>query len=66
MQNLKVLTLQIAIILIAFAKADVRRLSIFEKEALVNIYHANGGENWVSNDNWLTGDPVRKILYLIL
>jgi len=28
-----------------------------ERQTLVNLYNSTNGANWVSNDNWLTGDP---------
>lgn len=32
--------------------------SISEREALVAVYHATGGENWAQDSNWLTDEPV--------
>ena len=32
--------------------------SISEREALVAVYHATGGENWAQDGNWLTAEPV--------
>lgn len=41
-----------------FLVANVRcYVSIQERECLVNFYNANNGNNWVRNNNWLSGDP---------
>ncbi|MCC6596504.1 MAG: leucine-rich repeat domain-containing protein, partial [Rhodanobacteraceae bacterium] len=28
-----------------------------ERQALVNLYNSTNGANWLSDNNWLTGDP---------
>lgn len=32
--------------------------SISERDALVAVYHATGGENWAQDSNWLTDEPL--------
>ncbi|MXZ19658.1 MAG: hypothetical protein F4Y84_03435 [Caldilineaceae bacterium SB0665_bin_25] len=32
--------------------------SISERDALVAVYHAAGGENWAQDGNWLTDEPL--------
>ncbi|MDE0142478.1 MAG: fibronectin type III domain-containing protein [Caldilineaceae bacterium] len=32
--------------------------SISEREALVAVYHATGGENWAQDSNWMTDEPL--------
>ena len=32
--------------------------SISERDALVAVYHATGGENWAQASNWLTDEPL--------
>ena len=31
-----------------------------EKQALIDLYNATGGENWINNTNWLSDEPVSE------
>ena len=31
-----------------------------DRDVLVTLYHATDGDNWLKNDNWLTGAPLDK------
>ena len=31
-----------------------------DRAALVSLYHATGGPNWIRNSNWLTDEPLRR------
>ena len=32
-------------------------VSEVERQSLVDLYNATGGDSWDDNDNWLVGDP---------
>lgn len=51
------------VLLSTFSFAVVSGVSLEQRDALVTLYEATGGENWKSNENWLNGDPCLNSWY---
>lgn len=42
----------------AHASTPVPTLEITDRDALVALYHATGGDHWTNNENWLSDAPI--------
>lgn len=40
------------------SQSDLMPALVSERDALIALYHAAGGENWSQNGNWLTDEPL--------